>query len=179
MIHDPNLIDCLSQLPTETFAGNVFRATRRSLDPTTPSTAGGRWSPTDGPAVLYTSFVREGALAEVSYHWAQFNPRPTKPAVVHQLGVRSDRTLRLIRSALDGLGINGDHYRDSNYRRTQEIGAAVSFIGCDGLIVPSVRWDCENLILFTDNLAMDIILEVRGTEEVDWQVWAMEAGLLR
>jgi RES domain-containing protein len=179
LIHDHVLIDRLSQLPTETFSGSVFRATRRSLDPTTPSVAGGRWSPTDGPAVLYTSFVREGALAEIAFHWAQFNPRPTKPAVVHQLAVRSDRTLRLIRSTLEDLGISADSYKDPNYRRTQEIGAAASFIGCDGLIVPSARWDCENLILFTDNLAMDIVLEVRNAEEVDWQVWAKDAGLLR
>ncbi|MGQ0484120.1 MAG: RES family NAD+ phosphorylase [Hyphomicrobiales bacterium] len=178
MIHDRALIDRLSELPAETFAGNVFRATRRSLDPTTPSTAGGRWSAADGPAALYTSLTREGALAEIAYHWALFDPRPARPAIVHELAVRSDRTLRLIRSTLDSLGVSSEHYREPNYRRTQEIGAAVAFLGCDGLIVPSARWDCDNLVLFSDNLATDAPLEIRGAEEVEWQVWAEHAGLL-
>jgi RES domain-containing protein len=176
MIHDPVVIDRLSRLPTEVFSGSVFRATRRSLDPTTASVAGGRWSPTDGPAVLYTSFAREGALAEIAFHWAQFNPRPTKPAVIHQLGVRSERTLRLVRSTLEKLGVSADSYEVPNYGRSQEIGAAVSFLGCDGLIIPSARWTCENLVLFTDNLSMNTILEVQSAEEVDWQQWAKSVG---
>jgi hypothetical protein len=178
LLRDPWLIDQLVKAPTQSFAGDVFRATRRNLDPTTPSTSGGRWSPADGPATLYTSFEREGALAEIAYHWGQFTPRPTKPALVHRLGVRSDRTLNLIRSDLTTLGVETAHYHDPNYRRTQEIGAVVAFIGCDGLIVPSARWDCENLILFTDNLAMDINFERRSVEEVDWQSWARLSGKL-
>jgi RES domain len=178
LIHDRILIDRLGALPTETFEGDVFRATRRNLEPTTPSTAGGRWSPADGPAVLYTSLQREGALAEISFHWSQFEPRPTKPALIHRLGVRSNRTLRLIRSSLDGLGIDTKRFGEPNYLRTQEIGAAVAFIGCDGLIAPSARWTCDNLILFIDNLAMDIDIRVMATEEVDWQEWARSTGML-
>jgi hypothetical protein len=178
LIHDPVLIDRLSAFPTEAFVGDVYRATRRNLDPTTPSTAGGRWSPADGPAVLYTSFEREGALAEISFHWAQFDPRPSKPALVHRLGVRGDRTLRLVRSSLESLGGDEARFLEINYGRTQEIGAAVAFLGCDGLIVPSARWDCENLVLFTDNLTLDLDIEVREAEEVDWQAWARAAGLL-
>ena len=41
-----------------------------------------------------------------------------------------------------------ERYESVNYHRTQEIGAAVAFLGCDGLMVPSARWDCENLVLF-------------------------------
>ena len=177
MIHDPALLDRLSALPTTTFGGEVFRATRRNLDPMTPSTAGGRWAPADGPAVLYTSLAREGALAEIAYHWAQFTPRPTKPALVHRLAVRSERALRLIRADLDQLGVDTSRYAELNYARTQDVGAAVSFIGCDGLITPSARWNCENLILFSDNMPMSADLRVLATEEVDWQSWAVAAGL--
>lgn len=176
MLHDPRLIDLLSRLPTQNYSGDVFRATRRNLDPTTPSTSGGRWAPPDGPAVLYTSFEREGALAEIAYHWSRFAPRPTKPALVHRLGVSSERTLKLIRSDLETLGVETARYEDPNYRRTQEIGAVVAFIGCDGLIVPSARWPCDNLILFADNLAMDVHIEVKAVEEVDWQAWARSVG---
>ncbi len=174
-MHDPRLLDELDKLPTEPFNGDVFRATRKSLDPTTPSTAGGRLAPAGGAAVLYTSFERNGALAELAFHWAQLEPLPTRPALVHRLGVRSDRTLRLIRSSLDALGIDATKLHEPNYRRTQEIGAAVAFIGCDGLIAPSARWSCDNLILFTDNLAMEIGMETKGVEEVDWLDWAKSA----
>jgi hypothetical protein len=44
--------------------------------------------------------------------------------------------------------------------------------------VPSARWKCENLILFTDNLALNISLEVKNVEEVDWQAWAQSVGML-
>jgi hypothetical protein len=178
VLRDPWLIDQLLKAPTESFSGDVFRATRRSLDPTTPSTSEGRWAPADGPAVLYTSLERDGALAEIAYHWAQFTPRPTKPAFVHCLGVRCDRSLRLIRSDLKELGVEASHYEEPNYRRTQEIGAVVAFIGYDGLLVPSARWDCENLILFTENLAMDVSFDHKSVEEVDWQAWAKASGRL-
>jgi hypothetical protein len=36
----------------------------------------------------------------------------------------------------------------------QEIGAAVEFLGCDGLIAPCARWDCENLMLFPDSASL-------------------------
>ncbi len=178
MIHDPVLIDRLSALSTVVFDGEVFRATRRNLDPTTPSTAGGRWAPADGPAVLYSSLKREGALAEIAYHWGQFTPRPTKPALVHRLAVQSQRTLRLIRVDLEGLGVDSLRYLEPNYDQTQRVGAAVSFIGCDGLLTPCARWPCENLILFTDNLGIAAGLDVVETEEVDWEAWATSAGLL-
>jgi hypothetical protein len=106
------------------------------------------------------------------------DPRPTKPAFVHQLRVRANRALRLIRAKLEELGTDMTQFDVPNYARTQEIGAAAAFIGCDGLIVPSARWSCDNLILFTDNLAMDIELEVLSVEEVSWEDWARSAGLI-
>ena len=66
MIRDAELLDRLSALPTETFSGNVFRATRQNLNPITASISGGRWMPPGGAGVLYTSFAREGALAEMA-----------------------------------------------------------------------------------------------------------------
>jgi hypothetical protein len=42
MIHDLDLVDRLSVLPFEPFAGEVFRTTRVSADPIAPSTSGGR-----------------------------------------------------------------------------------------------------------------------------------------
>jgi RES domain len=172
LIHNPRLIEALEKFETRSFEGDVFRATRRSLDPTTASTSGGRWAKRDGDPVLYTSLQREGALAEIAFHWSSFTPRPTKPVLIHTLNVRCDRSLKLIKADLHSLGVTSDDYAIANYTRTQEIGAAVSFIGCDGLIAPSARWACDNLILFTENLAMDITITPKTVEEVDWQAWA-------
>jgi hypothetical protein len=63
-------------------------------------------------------------------------------------------------------------YNAVNYNETQKIGAAVQFLGCDGLIVPSARWDCENLVVFNDNHSLDDDLRVIESEEVDWKSWA-------
>lgn len=178
MIHDPALLERLSAFATERFDGEVFRATRQTLDPLAPSTSGGRWVPRNLAPVLYTSLRREGALAEITFHWGQLTPRPSKPAVVHRLGVSTERRLRLIKADLADLDVDMRRFHDVNYHRTQKIGAAVAFLGCDGLMVPSARWACENLVLFTDNHQLSSRLEVLSAARVDWQAWGRDAGLL-
>ena len=178
MIHDPDLLDRLDALPKETFGGEVFRGTRQSLDPLASSYSGGRWMRRDGVGVLYTSLAREGALAEISFHWGQLTPRPTKPVMLHTLRVAAHRTLKLVRADLESLGVPESVYGGVNMPRTQEIGAAVEFLGCDGLIAPCARWSCDNLILFPDRMGMDATLEVVTSEVVDWVTWATALGLI-
>ena len=126
MLHDPVLLEQLSNLKAERFEGEVFRATRRSLDPLAASTSGGRWAPKGLVPVLYTSLLREGALAEISFHWSQLTPWPSRPAVIHRLGVVAERRLRLLRADLEGLDVDMKLYGQVNYHRTQAIGAAVA-----------------------------------------------------
>ena len=178
MIHDPDLLDRLDALPKETFDGDVFRGARQSLDPLASSYSGGRWMRRDGAGVLYTSLAREGALAEISFHWGQLNPRPTKPVILHTLRVAAHRTLKLVRADLAALGVPENNYAGVNMPRTQEIGAAVEFLGCDGLIAPCARWACDNLMLFPDRMGMDATMEVVTSEAVDWATWATAQGLL-
>lgn len=178
MIHDPALLERLSAFATERFDGEVFRATRQSLDPLASSTSGGRWAPRNLAPVLYTSLLREGALAEIAFHWGQLTPRPSKPAVVHRLGVSTERRLRLLKADLADMDVDMQRYHEVNYLRTQEIGAAVAFLGCDGLMVPSARWSCENLVLFMENHQLGSRLEALSREAVDWQTWGRNAGLI-
>lgn len=178
MIHDADLLDQLEALPKESFDGEVFRATRLSLDPLTGSYSGGRWMPPDLATAVYTSLVREGALAEISFHWSQLTPRPTKPIVVHKLRVVTHRTLRLLRTDLQMLGVPDSEYATINLARTQQIGAAVEFLGCDGLIAPSARWPCDNLILFSERMGADAVLELVTSEEMNWIAWAKASGVL-
>lgn len=134
--------------------------------------------PRDVAAVLYTSFLREGALAEIAFHWSQLNPRPTKPVAVYRLRVVAQRTLRLVRTDLKTFGISDIVYGGINLPRTQAIGGAVEFLGCDGLIAPSARWACDNLMLFPERMGLDSTLELVSSETVDWFTWAKDSGLL-
>lgn len=178
MIHDPYLLDSLSSFPTETFDGVIFRATRQGLSPLTASTSGGRWAPKDECPVLYTSLEREGALAEISFHLALYTPLPSKPIRLHRIRTSTKRSLRLKISDLSILGVEENAYASLEHQRCQEIGAAVGFLGCDGLIVPSARWSCDNLVLFPENHDLACDLEVVAAEDVEWQAWAREHGLL-
>lgn len=107
----------------------------------------------------------------------RLNPRPTKPVVVHRLRVVARRTLRLVRADLLTLGVPDSVYEDVNLPRTQEIGAAVEFLGCDGLIAPSARWNCDNLMLFPERMGGNATLELVNSETVDWITWGKDNGL--
>jgi hypothetical protein len=176
--HDPELLDLLAALPLRPFEGTAWRATRLNQDPKAFSYNGGRWAPPSSyqsVPVLYTSLVREGAVAEIAHWMAMLAPRPSKPIAVHRLVVRATDVVSLDARALISLGVDVDRYGERSYAamgeappsRTQEIGAALSFLGIDGLIVPSARWACSNLILF-DNLNNQLEIEDDGSEEVDW-----------
>ncbi|MBV8356933.1 MAG: RES family NAD+ phosphorylase [Deltaproteobacteria bacterium] len=184
MIHDQDLVDQLAGLATERFDGEVFRATRPSADPIAASIIGGRWAPgarsESDAAVLYTSLESDGALAEVVTFLAEQTPMPgPRPLKVSRLGVSTAKTLRLARAHLERLGVEMSRYGERDYGRTQEIGAALSFLGLDGLIAPSARWPCDNLMIFANNHSLTDRLEVIGDTEVEWRSWAEAHGLLK
>jgi hypothetical protein len=175
--HDQELLLALGDFEPESFTGDCFRAARTSLDPTTFSAYGGRWSVRGGAAALYTSLTREGALAEMSFHWGQATPRPSAPLIVHRLVVDLSRVIRIPAAAFSMFGIEPARYAEINYPRTQQVGEAVAYLGFEGLIAPSARWDCDNLILFEANTA-DASLNAIDSEEVAWQLWAADHNLL-
>ena len=183
MIHDQGLLDQLSQLPVERFEGEVFRATGFSADPLAGSVMGGRWAPRaqagyDG-SVLYTSLERDGALAEVVAYLAELTPLPSRPLKVSKLDVSTGRTLRLGRGDFGALDIDADRYGEREYSRTQQVGAALTFLGLDGLIAPSARWPCDNLIIFMDNHSLNERLTVLDSVQIEWRSWARSNGLLK
>ena len=183
MIHDPKLLDRLSEFHSERFEGEVFRATRASADPVAASISGGRWTPPpDGEAghsVLYTSLERDGAIAEVASFLAQLTPIPGPRSLkVTRLVVSTARTIRLVRADLGSLGVDLARYGERDYNRTQKIGAALVFLGLDGLIAPSARWSCDNLMIFGDNHALTETLEAVDEEQVEWRTWAQTHGIL-
>ncbi len=183
MIHEQRLVDQLSVLPVERFEGEVFRSTPASADATAPSISGGRWSPPPNNgaevSVLYTSLEREGSIAEVVSFLAELSPVPgPRPLKISRLGVSTGNTLRLANTRLEALGVDMARYGERDYSRTQEIGAALAFLELDGLIAPSARWSCHNLMIFTANHALNERLEVIDTEEIEWRSWAKAQGFL-
>jgi len=184
MIHDRSLLDKLSAFSPQVYSGTVFRATRVSADPIASSINGGRWSlPPNGGAstdVLYTSTTRDGAIAEVVSFLADLNPVPKGGQLkVTELDVSASQTLTLVRSDLQNLGVDLTRYGERDYSQTQKIGAALAFLGFDGLLVPSARWNCDNLVLFMENHKIAERLSPLRDELIDWKKWGEEKGLIR
>jgi RES domain-containing protein len=179
-----SLRDRLARLPNERFSGECWRVTPTSANALAASVSGGRWAPRSGTngavPVLYTSSEADGALAEVASYLLELTPIPgPRPLKVSRLAVSTSRTLHLARVDLAALGIDMTRYGVRDYTRTQEIGAVAASLGIDGLIAPSARWPCDNLMIFTDNLDARERLEVVGSGEVEWRAWARAHGLLR
>lgn len=127
----------------------------------------------DRSPVLYTSLAREGALAEMAYRQRLLDPIPTKPIMVHRLDVDLRRVIEIKSDQLSRFGIEFGPLDSSGYQRSQEIGdITCRILGCDGLLVPSGRWDTSNLIIFEENLKFGAEVRVVDSEEVDWMAWA-------
>ena len=183
MRYDPDLADRLAALSTEAFAGEVFRATRANADPIAPSLYGGRWArpQNDDPGtnVLYTSLAKDGALAEVATFLAEQTPVPgSRVLKITRLAVSTAKVLRLSRTDLAALGVEMSRYGERDYARTQEIGSTLAWLGVDSLLVPSARWNCDNLIIFSDNHTLNERLEPLDHEMVEWLAWAKANGII-
>lgn len=167
--HDRVLLDALERIAAEPFAGEVWRIVRKGREPLRGSTAGGRWSPEGEIEVLYTSLERDGALAEIGF---RLSLEPVWPSriehEIHAIEASADRTLRFADVAsLKPLGVEVDRYESFDYAATQAIAAAAHFLEFDGLVVPSARAPCANLVAFMDRVS----LSLTHSEAVDWQAW--------
>jgi hypothetical protein len=168
---DLALIDALDALERHPFNGDVWRITREGRDPLLGSPVAARWD-LGNVDVLYTSLEQDGALAEIGFHLLRQPVFPTKLAsLIHRIRVKTTRTLKIGDAReLEALGILPDEYKSLNYGRCQEIGDAAAFLGFDGLLVPSARWPCLNLVLYTDQLD-PADTTVLSSEAVDWIAW--------
>ena len=153
-VHDRAILDALERLDSGPIDTVVWRVTRKGRDPLRGSTAHGRWSAIGEIEVLYTSLEKEGAKAEVGY---RISLEPVWPSrlehQIHELSVKADNILCLPdMDQLEKLGVDIRRYSALDYNETQAIAAAVHFLEYDGLIIPSARYDCKNLILFTERI---------------------------
>src|SRR5258708_40133903 len=166
-IHDRVILDALEALDPEPFGGTVWRVTRTGRDALRGAAAHGRWSSSGEFEVLYTSMVHEGALAEIGY---RLSLQPIWPSRIehdiHAIDVQTERNLRFANTeSLVPFGVDPARYPSFDYVATQAIAAAGNFLGFDGLIVPNARFDCANLVIFTERAPA---LTLVRTESVDW-----------
>lgn len=168
---DLELLDILDAHKGVAFEGDVWRIVREERDVLQGFPAAARWDPGTFD-VIYTSVEREGALAETYFHLTRQPIFPSKiRSILHRVSVKTTRTLKIADlEALERLGVSRDTFATLTYTRTQEIGDAAKFLGFDGILAPSARWSCQNLVLFVDQLAPDD-LNVVSSEAVDWAGW--------
>ncbi len=170
---DVELLDALESLTPVPFDGDAWRIIREGREPLQGYPAGARWDPPGVFDVLYTALDPDGAHAEVFFH---LNRAPVFPSrtvyLLHRIGVQTRKTLRLAdMNALAALKVDTGRYSELDYTRTQAIGDAAHFLGFDGLVVPSARWEGQNLVLFLDRLDPNDPLNVASSEPVDWPAW--------
>jgi RES domain-containing protein len=179
-IRDNALIDALEKIPPSSFSGSVWRVVRDGRDVLASTAAGGRWD--DGTFnVLYTSQTADGAAAELYFHLSR--GQPVIPSRVRyrlfELRTEIEKALHLLDvDAIAQLGVDTSRYgllshadRQQEYPRTQEIAETALFVGFDGLVVPSARWQCSNVILFADRIGPDQVEVVKDHNLVDWGTW--------
>jgi RES domain-containing protein len=168
---DPGLLDALDAFKRVPYAGETWRAVRSGRDPLQGTASGGRWDPTSFD-VLYTSLTPDGAVAEVHFHLSRQPVFPSKIRYgLHRIRVKTAKTLKLRDlDAMVSLGVDPARYREILYQPTQAIGDAAYFLGFDSIIAPNARWRCDNLILFTDQIA-PADLEIIESSEINWADW--------
>ncbi|RAI44282.1 RES family NAD+ phosphorylase [Rhodoplanes roseus] len=170
---DLDLLDAVEALAGEPFEGEAWRVVREGRDPSVGGASLSRWC--NGRfEVLYTALDHDGALAELHALLSSQPVFPSRPRwFAHRLRIAGARTLRIADMAMLGrLGVDVERWAQRDYGRTQQIADAAHFLGFDGLMAPSARWACANLMLFTDRLAPDAIALVASEPEpIDWTAW--------
>lgn len=180
-MHDRELLDAIESIDPVTYQGAVWRVSLVGRSAIQGSTRPGRWS--DGSIeALYTSIEADTALAEMHFHL--FEKSSILPSRLQfnlsELEIQLSRCLKLLDAAkLEELGVMNDDFYGRAFKRvvselypkTQAIGAAASFLGYDGLHVPSARTEGSNVVLLLDNLAPDNEILVKQSSPVDWKSW--------
>lgn len=173
---DLTLLDALDAHKGVAFEGDVWRIVREERDVLQGSPAGARWDPGTFD-VIYASLERDGALAEIHYHLSRQPVFPSRiRSVLYKIEVQTERTLKFANlAAIEALGVSAEGFAGLDYARCQEIGDAAQFLGFDGIMAPSARWPCHNIVLFTDQFGADD-MRVSGSELVDWEDWRGRRG---
>ena len=176
-IRDKALLDSLERLEQARFSETVWRAVREGRNPTDCWRAGGRWDDRSFD-VLYTSVAREGAIEERRFHLVRGQPFPPSKVryELFELHVRLAAVISFNDlQALQSIGMNSSGYgmvsyvdKAIEYPKSQEIAEACFFMGADGILVPSARHECQNMIVFCEQDTEKEIELIRSHGLIDW-----------
>jgi RES domain-containing protein len=182
-VRDNELIDALEGRDPVSLRGSLWRVVREGYEPCQCASAGGRWDDRTFD-VLYTAAEMDGAIAEMHFHLSR--GLPVLPSKVHyrifELTADLSRLLNL--AMLDDLAEMGVDVRTygqlshadlkREYPRTQDIAETAHFLEYEGIIVPSARWDCTNVIVFCDQVPAGAVEVTHDHGRVDWPSWIRE-----
>lgn len=167
MIIDPQITDLLEEFGSAPWSGKVWRHVFENREPLDPSWQPGRWSPGGLFPILYTSTARDGALAEDDHLIAQYSIAPSRKRRMASIEVELTKVLDLtIDNRLVRLGVDLTTFA-IDAGRCPEIGAAANLVEVQGFLAPSARYAGNNLMIFTERLDKETVLEVRSTEEIE------------
>jgi hypothetical protein len=129
----------------------------------------------------YASHDEDGAVAEIH---SMLSAQPVFPSKVrwltHELEVELDDVMSLpTLSKLAALGVDIARYQAREYARTQDIADAALFLGFKGLVVPSARWECTNLVAFTERADPGQLAVIGAPKLVDWTAWRERRAAVR
>ena len=154
------------------FNAPVWRVTWATRDPLIGGTGGGRWHPPNAFEALYTSLAADGAMAEMYHHLSRAPVFSSSHMRLHRLSVPVERTLVFGDvAALEDVGIDEAAFRRGETERSREVGAVARFLDIGGLIVPSARWPCANLVIFPDRVSDLGAFGVEDSRDVNWPAW--------
>ncbi len=167
--HERSLLDALD-VPGVRVAKTVWRITRAGREPLRGSALHGRWGVSGEFSVLYTSCERQGALAEIGYRLELEPVWPSKiEHTLHELEVVCHNVLDLSdMDFLATLGVDVAKYKSLDYSVTSKLASAAAFLEFDAILVPSARYPCRNLVIFSDRPNK---VDVIGSSQVDWTKW--------
>lgn len=148
MIHRLELLNALEGAPSRPLATTAWRHMFGTHPPETENTRGARWNPPD-LAAIYLCCTRDGAIAEGDHAISVQPLRPRTRRFVYPIAITLDNVLDLSDSAvLATTGISDKQLTDDDHTACREVAAAVAWLEHDGLLVPSVRSDATNLVIY-------------------------------
>lgn len=166
MVFDRETIQALEQFAPTPWEGVVFRHMFASFPPERENVRGARWNPPQIPAI-YTSLIRETAIAEADYYINLQPIRPRARRIVYRIQITLNSVLDLSDlPTLSTIGLNEESLASIDHSDCQRVGGAVEWLGHDGLLIPSARTDGANLVVFPNRKKPDYRFDVLDSEEL-------------
>lgn len=168
---DREVLDALETLDRRSLQVQTWRVAWRSQD-VLRGGQNGRWNP---PPILalYTSLDIDGAVSEVYSLLSKMPVFSSADKLIYQLAVTTQNTLILgDADNLKHVGVDLCASPEKNLTQCQRVGEAAYCLDCDSLLVPSMRWECNNLILFQDSIDAADIQAAEDPHEINWPAWS-------